>query len=436
MMRRGSVIWLLVGAVVAVSACGSTSSSAAGGTSTDLHGQKIEVAAVWTQTEEANFKAVLDGFTAKTGATYSFTSTGDNIGTVLGSRLAQNNPPDVAILPQPGLLHDLATKGSLKPLDSTTSGLVDQNYAPVWKQLGTVNGTPYGVFFKAANKSTFWYNPATFQSAGVSGTPATWSDLLKDAQTLSASGVAPVAVGGADGWTLTDWFENVYLSSAGPDMYDKLTKHQIKWTDPTVKTAFQDLAQLWSNPNLIAGGTQGALSTDFPTSAASIVGNPPKAAMVYEGDFVEGTLTGTASAKPGTDFSFFPFPAAGSTTGAVMGGGDVAVMLKDNPAARALMQYLASPEAANIWIPKGGFTSPNKKADQSLYPDQIAAKAAKQLVTASVFRFDMSDQAPAAFGGTKGAGEWADLQHFLAHPDDIDGTLAQLEKDAVAAYGS
>jgi alpha-glucoside transport system substrate-binding protein len=48
----------------------------------------------------------------------------------------------------------------------------------------------------------------------------------------------------------------------------------------------------------------------------------------------------------------------------------------------------------------------------------------------------MSDLAPPAFGGTKGSGEWADLQAWLKNPNNIDAACAQLEKDAAAAYGS
>jgi alpha-glucoside transport system substrate-binding protein len=422
---------LAVGAL----ACGGSSSSQST-PSQSLAGQKLEVAAVWSAAEEANFKLVLDAFKAKTGADVTFTSTGDNIGTVLGSRIQQKNPPDVAILPQPGLLHDLATQNALIELDSATQSAIDANYAPVWKTLGTVNSKVYGLFFKGANKSTFWYNPSVFKSAGISSPPATWTDLVKDAKTISASGVAPLAMTGGDGWTLTDWFENVYLSQAGPDKYDQLTKHQIKWTDDSVRQTLQTLAQIWSDPTLLNGGRQHAVSTDFMTAAPEIVGSPPKAAMIYEGDFVEGVLTSTANAKPKTDFDYFPFPAAGSTKNAVMGGGDVAVMMKDNAAARALLAYMATPQAASPWIQKGGFTSPNKKVDTSLYPDPIAAASAKQLTSAGVFRFDMSDQAPAQFGGTKGKGEWADLQAFLANPSTLDATMQQLEKDAAAAYGS
>src|SRR5215469_2649073 len=200
---------LLAVAAVLVAACGggSTSPSPA---AQSLAGQSMEVAAVWSGAEEADFKQVLDAFKAKTGVNYTFTSTGDNIGTVLGSRVAQKNPPDVAILPQPGLMADLAKQNALFELDGTTKSEVQSNYAPFWAGLGSVNGKQYGLFFKAANKSTLWYNPKAVQSAGVSTAPATWSDLVKDAKTISAAGTAPFAMTGGDGWTLTDWFENVY----------------------------------------------------------------------------------------------------------------------------------------------------------------------------------------------------------------------------------
>ena len=105
-----------------------------------------------------------------------------------------------------------------------------------------MDGTQYGVYFKAANKSLIWYNTKAFENAGASE-PKTWKDFLATAETVSASGVTPVSVGGADGWTLTDWFENIYLSQAGPEKYDQLAQHKIKWTDPSVKDALTTLGR-------------------------------------------------------------------------------------------------------------------------------------------------------------------------------------------------
>src|SRR5438105_15098370 len=151
--RLGRVLCVTV-LVSLLAACG-TSNSTSG--NKPLAGKKVEVAAVWSKDEQKNFEAVLKGFSDKTGATATFTSTGDQIGTVLGSRIASNSPPDVAVLPQPGLVKDLATKGSLKELDSDTASLISQNYAAGWKDLGTVRGTFYGASFKAASKWTVLY---------------------------------------------------------------------------------------------------------------------------------------------------------------------------------------------------------------------------------------------------------------------------------------
>ena len=53
-----------------------------------------------------------------------------------------------------------------------------------------------------------------FKAAGVKA-PKTLAQLLKDAKTLKASGTPAFSIGGADGWTLTDLFENIYLRTYG-----------------------------------------------------------------------------------------------------------------------------------------------------------------------------------------------------------------------------
>ncbi len=115
--------------------------------------------------------------------------------------------------------------------------------------------------------------------------PKNWAEFLKTAQTVADSGVEPVSVGGADGWTLTDWFENVYLSQAGPEKYDQLAQYKIKWTDPSVTRALTALAQLFGKPGLLTGGNSGALQTQFPASVTQTFsgGDQPKAAMVSSG---------------------------------------------------------------------------------------------------------------------------------------------------------
>ena len=215
-------------------------------------------------------------------------------------------------------------------------------------------------------------------------------------------------------------------------MYDQLTNHEIPWTDPSVEEALTALAEIWGQDGFVA---EGALQTDFPTSVTSVFGSGD-AAMVYEGDFVAGVISGETDAVVGETANFWPFPSVGDGGPAVVGGGDVAVGFTDSEATMALLQWLASPEAAEIWVQEGGFTSPNSGVDTALYPDDISRGIAEGLIAAGdSFRFDMSDQMPPEFGGTPGAGMWQDLTDFLANPDDIQGVMESLEANATQAYG-
>lgn len=401
-----------------------------------LNGEKISVAAVWTGPEQASFVKVLKEFEKRTGATVTFVPAQDPIVNFLGTKIAGGQPPDVAMIPQVGAIQQAVSKKWAKPAGAEAKAQLAKNYSKVWQDLGAVDGTQYGVYFKAANKSLVWYNAKAFENAGASE-PKTWKDFMATAETVSASGVTPVSVAGADGWTLTDWFENIYLSQAGPEKYDRLAQHKIKWTDPSVKDALTTLGQLFGKPALIAGGADGALQTEFPASVTQTFtgGDQPKGAMVFEADFVGVNIQQT-KAKIGTDAKVFPFPAVGADS-PVVTGGDAAVALKDSKGAQALLTWLASADAAKIAAEQGGFISPNKTLDVAAYPNEVQRTIAKALIAAGDdVRFDMSDQAPQSFGGTPGKGEWKSLQDFLKNPKDIAGTQAKLESDAAKAYKS
>ena len=392
----------------------------------------VSVMAVWTGPEQASFQAVLDGFQeANPDVTVNYTSAGDQLPTQLSTAVEGGNPPDIAVLPQPGLMRDFAEKDALQPLDFARDD-IQTNLGDSAVELGSVEDTLYGFLFKAANKSTVWYNTAAFEDAGVE--PAeSWEDFLAAAETINASGVPAYSIGGADGWTLTDLFENIYLRTAGPEMYNQLSAHEIPWTDQSVKDALTEMGKVLGDVDNIAGGSAGALQTDFPTSVSNVFSASPKAAQVLEGDFVPGVVE--HGLEPGTDFGVFPFPEIGDSGLAVVGGGDTVVMFSDSPAAQALIRYLTTAEAAEIWAGRGGFASLNKDVDTSVYPDEITQTTAGALSEAEVFRFDLSDLQPAAFGGTVGQGMFKLFQDFLKNPDNVDGISQQLETAAAAAFG-
>ncbi|MEV4475086.1 ABC transporter substrate-binding protein [Nonomuraea salmonea] len=439
-MRKGRAAAILAGLAVAVAACGnapttteptaSESAPASDGAKT-LQGVKLEVAAKWTGAEQKNFEQVLKAFSDKTGAEVTYASTGEDTGAYLGPRIQGGSPPDVAILPQPGLVQQYAEQNALKPLNDDVVKEIDANYTPYWKELGSVDGKVYGVLVKAAHKSLVWYRSQAFEDAGVQP-PTNWDEMVKAAQTIADSGTPPFSFCGASGWTLTDLFENVYLSTAGPENYDKLSKHEIPWTDDTVKAALEKIQQIVSKSEFLVDGTSGTMQTDFPTCVSKVYGTD-KAAMVIEADFV-AVEADQSGAKLGEEAKYFPFPSAGDTAPVVLGG-DVAVAMKDNPGAMALVQFLASKEGGEVWAKLPGYLSPNKNVSPDNYPDPLTKQLGQTIVSAGdAVRYDMSDLAPSAFGGTDGKGEWKVLQDFLRDPSDVKGTQEALEAEAKKAW--
>ncbi|RNL87023.1 extracellular solute-binding protein [Halostreptopolyspora alba] len=418
---------MAVAAAAALVATGCSPGSGPGGDG-ELAGVELSVAAKWTGAEEEGFRAVLDEFESQTGATVSYESTGEDTGAYLGPKIEAGEPPDIAALPQPGLVDEYAERGDLMPLGGEAATNLEEQYADYWQQLGSSDGDTYGVLVKAAHKSLVWYRPDAFDEAGVQE-PTTWDEMVDTtSSTLSNAGITPFAMCGASGWTLTDWFENVYLSEAGADSYDQLANGELAWTDDSVVRSLETLADVWGEDSLMVGGQDGAVQTDFPSCVSQVYGQD-EAAMVVEADFVAAPAR-EAGATVGEDAVAFPFPAVGEDPPVVVAG-DIAVAMTENEGVDELMAYLSSAEAQELWAEQGGYLSANSEVATDAYGDEFTQELAQTVLDAGEeVRYDLSDQVPSAFGATEGSGMWAILQDFLRDPSDPEATAEELEQAA------
>lgn len=407
------------------------------------NGQNAGVVSVLTTfggSELDAFRAVTDRFTELTGFPVSIESNRDSIN-VLRIRVASGSPPDTALIPRPGVLAEFARNGSLVALVNAdgSAGLLapdvlTDNYASGIIDLGRVDGTVYAVLAKANSKSTVWYKPASFAKLGVT-VPNSWDELLAIQEAYISAGKKPWSIGAADAWTLTDWFENIYVRIAGTEMYEKLfVTHEVSWTDSTVVEAMNALRHIFDPADAkLFGGVDGTLSTDF-ISAANIVfrQDDPGAEMYYEGGFMGGIIANNfPKLVPGEDFSAFLFPKFNSTHGApVVGGGDLMAVFNNRPEVAQFMAFLAGTEANTLWAQTGAVVSPNKNVDLSVY-GVVAAIDAGQVANAEAFVFDGSDLAPSAVGGDA---MFVALQDFLAEPDRLMDILEELESIAARSY--
>jgi len=435
-MTRKRIALVGIAAALALLVAGAAGANVRSHSSTSAVSGSITFDGIWTASSgQKQFADVIKAFNkVYPDVKVNYKPVGNDLPTVLATAVAGGHPPDMADIAQPGTVAQLATQGKLKPI-TYARGTMAKNFAPAWLALGTYSGKLYALPFKAANKSVVWYNVPAFKNAGVQP-PKTFNQLLTAAKTIKASGVPAYSIGGADGWTLTDMFENIYLRTFGAAKYNQLSQHKVKWTDSSVKTALTSMAKIVGDTGNIAGGSSGALQYGFNDSVTNAFAEPPKAAMVFEADFVGGVITSSTKAKPATGFNTFTWPAItpGPNASAVEIGGDLFVTFRDTPAIRAFVNFLATPAAAIAWAKQGGFGTGNKFVNASVYPDPITRATEAPIGQAKQVVFDMSDQQPPSFGATTGQGEWGLFQTFLRNPKDIAGVQKKLESAAAAAY--
>ena len=372
-----------------------TGASGGPGGSAAATGGTITVTSLWGGSEQESFQKVLDAFKAKTGITAKYESNRDNYATVLQTKITGGNPPDVAILPGIGFLRRFAKDGSIKKVSDLglDKAALQPNYAPGILDIGSVDGELYAIMVKFNSKSTFWYSPTKLSAAGVTP-PADWDAFSAALNTPVAKGHKPLGLGAKDDWTLTDWFENIYVRQAGPEAYDKLFSKDGDWSDPSVATAVKTLTDTLNDTN-VEGGIKAALGRGFVDGIAQAFSANPKADMYYEGGFVGGIITGQVNkaAKLGTDADWFDVPSINGNAGVTIGG-DVIGAMTTKPGVKEFMEYMTTAEAGGVWAATGAIISPVKGVDASVYPNDQVKREAAQVANASAVRFDGSDLLP------------------------------------------
>ncbi len=432
-LQRATAAGLSISAASALlEACGGAPAT----TGTPATVSSIDVLHEWSGNELAAFTTITDNFTKKTGVKVNGEATRDLL-TVLTTRVKGNNPPDAAGMPNVSLFQSLAMQGKLLNLDSIVGSEYQANYATVWQQFASVNGHIYAVLPKASTKGTIWYSPKQFQANGYT-IPKTWDDLIALSNKIAGQGKYPWSMGvnsaGSSGWPGADWIDQIFLNLNGPTLYDQWVAHTIKWTDASVKNAWQMFGQIVNGTHYIKGAPQSILATAFQNASYPPYQSPPGSYMYYLGDFTAGFITAQfPGVVAGTDYDFFPFPTINPQyAGGVTGGADIFSAFKDNNGTRQFMAYMASAEAQTVWVKTQVGTSVNKAVSQSDYPNSVEYRASQQLASASSFKFGADDLMPSAMENAY----WAGVLTFIQHPSQLDSILASLESTAMSAYTS
>jgi alpha-glucoside transport system substrate-binding protein len=408
----------LLGLALAATACGTSGTDdpepQAGGASVppgcedfaDYQGASGTVS-VYTSIRDAEADAYVESFQKFeecTGITIAYEGSGE-FEAQLNVKVQGNNAPDIAFIPQPGLLERFAKAGKLVEPSEATVANAEKNYSEAWRSYATVDGTFYGAPNSGNVKSFVWYSPKQFAEAGYD-VPETFDELMELSDTIAASGKKPwcagIESGDATGWVATDWIEDMMLRDAGPDTYDKWVAHEIPFNDPAVVSAVDKAGAILKNDKYVNGGhgdVRSIVTTPFGDGGLPITKGEcflHRQASFYSSFWPEGTEI----AEDGDVFAFY-FPAMDPSKGKpVLGGGEFVVAFSDRPEVQHFQTYLASEHFVNHRVGFGPFTTANTALDPENITDNPIGKLSVEILQDqdAEFRFDASDLMPAAVG--------------------------------------
>lgn len=372
----------------------------------DLSGQTVTIAGPWLGPQAEAGEAVMAYFEEATGADVIVTGS-DSFEQQIVIDVEAGSPPNIAVFPQPGLMCDLARNNQLADLGTQTADWMTENYAAgsSWTALG---GCPslkgfFGFSYNVNVKSLVWYSPENFEDAGYD-IPASMEELKALTKQIVADGGTPWCIGlgsgAATGWPATDWVEDLLLRTQSPDVYDGWVNNEIAFDDPRIVAAIEEFGWFVGTDDFVAGGKGAVGSTDFRDSPKGLFSSPAQCFMHRQASFIpaffpDGTIIGED-----IDFFYFPSYADKDLGNPVLGAGTLISIANDSEATRALIDYLKTPLAHEIWMANevDAFLTPHLGVNLDAYHNVGLRGQGEILRNATTFRFDGSDLMPGAIG--------------------------------------
>jgi alpha-glucoside transport system substrate-binding protein len=398
----------------------------------DLSGKSVSIYSGIVAPEDQPYIDSYKPFEECTGATINYTADKNFEEQILVQAQA-GAPPDLAIVPQPGLLAQLVATGEVVAPPQGVSDNVDAFWDPAWKEYATIDGTFYAAPSGSSVKSLVWYSPAQFEENGWE-VPTTLKELSTLTDTIAAAGTKPwcagIASGGATGWPITDWMEDMVLRLGSPEDFDAWVAHEVPFNSEVPTAALDAAGEILKDPAFVNGGygdVTTIASTTFQDGGLPILDGQcslHKQASFYAANWPEGTKV----AEDGDVFAFY-LPGESAEDNPVLGAGEFTTAFSDDPAVQAFQTFLSTDTWANLKakasseLTGGGWITSNTGLDKANLVNPIDLLSVEILQDPNaVFRFDGSDRMPAAVNNVfwKEATAWITGQSTADTLDKIE----------------
>lgn len=434
-MRRSALFKTIVAVGAAtVMTSGCLSSSSGGGDTGGSAAADNKIVTVWSSLDQTTVDALskaLDPQAKAAGITVKWTRV-DNINQLIITKIQANDLPDIAIVPQPGVVKDIVSRGKAIQLDD----VLDMNAAkasmiPGTLEAGQVDGKQYGLLVSMNIKSIVFYPKKAWDAQGFQA-PKSIDELNTLTETIKAkTKTTPWCMGigseAATGWPATDWFEDLVMRYGGVQGYNDWVAGKTKFDSPLIKQAAAEFEKLMFTEGNVLGGRKAIASNPFGTAGNPMFDNPPKCWLYKQGTFITGPdFMGKVVKDPDSEIGVFGFPPA--TAGGenpVLGGGDLAVLFNAKQSAKDVMKLMADKSLGTEAAKSGSYLSPHKDFDKSAYPTALVKQYADIATATSAFLFDGSDAMPAAVGT---GSFWKEMTSWIADQQSLDDALKKIDE--------
>lgn len=221
------------------------------------------------------------------------------------------------------------------------------------------DGKMYGLPSNVHRINSLFYNRRVFDKYGLT-VPTTVADMKAIGKKLKGTGVAPLAMGSKEPWTLALLgFECLLVSREGPTFYEDYLHGKLKADDPRVKATLEallDLAPIFNSDHAQYNWLQ---AVEMVTRG--------QAAMTAMGDWATVFFT-TQGMQPGKDYGEIPFPGSEKTFVFTSDAFALPADARNKAGAERLMRTIGSPEGQRVIARKKGALSP--RADVEPPPEE------------------------------------------------------------------
>src|SRR3954468_8999648 len=374
---------------------------------------------------KAAYAAVYKQFSAKTGTKLNVNTVDHNTFQEQINTYLQGQPQDVFTWFAGYRMQFFAQKGLLSPIDDVWASL-KPNFSPALQAASKgLDGHYYFVPIYNYPWAVF-YRKSVFAAKGYK-VPKTWDAFLALAKQMKADGMTPIAFTDKDGWPAMGTFDILNMRINGYDFHVRLMAGKESWDSPKVKDVFNHWREL------MPYYSSGALGLTWQEGATQMI--QKKAGMYLLGSFV-----GQQATKPAdhADLDFFAYPQINPTHGqdsidAPIDGFLMSRKVKNKDGARALLKYLGSAAAENIYLKTDSNDVATNKAASTARYNALQKKSATLIAGAKHIAQYMDRDTRPDFASTVMI---PSLQQFLNNPTDVNGLVSSIQKQKKSIFGS